>query len=171
MRGPRGLALVAALASALAAPAGATTVKTGKPAASQAPARAWPTREQLRQCMDTEDALKQRFADVQASNAAHEKLFDQVEAESTRLTELEAVLDHDSDVAIHSFNALVQQHNEHVKQLNEQAGQAKPVTSAYNADMAAYNRQCASLVYQLEDMDAVMRERRKAAAAASAASR
>ncbi len=167
MRSP----LLAALFLVLAAPSGATTVKTGKPAASQPPARAYATRQQLRDCMDTEDALKQRFAGIEASNAAHEKLFDQVEAESAKLTELQSVLDHDSESAVHGFNALVQQHNEHVKQLNAQAEESRPVTSAYNADMAAYNRQCASLVYQLDDMDAVMRERRKAAAAASAASR
>lgn len=169
MRTARLLPLLAALALLTAQ---ATTVKTGKPAASQPPARQWATRDQLRDCMDTEDALKQRFNAIEASNAAHEQLFNRIEAENAKLTELQAVLDHDSDVAVHAFNALVKEHNEHVKQLNDQAAQSRPGTSAYNEDMAAYNRRCASLVYRVEDMDAVMRERRKAAAAAaSAASR
>ena len=164
--------LFAAIVLLATAPAGATTVKTGKPAASQPSPRAWATRDQLRDCLDTEDALKQRFKGVEALTDAHEKLFNQVEAEGTQLETLQADLDHDSETAIRAFNALVKDHNVHVKALNQDAADTQPVTKAYNADMAAYNHRCAALVYRVEDMDAVMRERRKAAAlgAASAAS-
>ncbi len=173
MRAPRLLPLLAALALLPTLAAHATTVNTGKPAASQPATRAFASREQLRDCMDTEDGLKVRFNALEASNAAHELLFNQIESENAKLTELEAVLDHDSDAAVRGFNAAIKEHNEHVRQLNEQAAQSRPVSSAYNEDMAAYNRRCAPLVYRVEDMDAVMKERRKAAAAsaASAASR
>jgi hypothetical protein len=154
----------------LAAPAGATTVKTGKPAAAQPPARAWATRDQLRECMDIEDGLKTRFRAIEATNAAHEKMFDQVEAENARLRDLQAQLDHDSDVAIGAFNALVKEHNEHVKALNQDAAESRPVNDAYNDDMVAFNHRCSALVYRVDDMEAVVKERRKAAAAAAAAS-
>ena len=80
--------------------ADATTVRTGKPAASQPPARAWATRDQLRECMDIEAGLKARFKAIEATNASHEKMFDEVEAENTKLRDLQAQLDRDSDTSI-----------------------------------------------------------------------
>ena len=163
--------LLLALAATLAVgSADATTVKTGKPAASQPPARAWATRDQLRECLDTEAALKVRFSAIDASSTAHEKMFDQVEAESTRIGELHSQLDHDSETSVAAFNALVKDHNLHVKQLNQDAADSRPAEDAYNADMVTFNHRCAHLVYQIEDMEAVTRERKKAAEQAAAAS-
>jgi hypothetical protein len=147
----------------IAGSAGATTVKTGKPAASQAAAHAWATRDQLRECLDIEAGLKARFRSIEASNAAHEKMFDQVEAENTKLRELQSRLDHDSDASVGAFNALVKDHNEHVKALNQDAADSRPVNDAYNDDMAAFNRKCSRLVYRVEDMEAVTKEREKTA--------
>jgi hypothetical protein len=159
------LVLVCAL---IAGTAGATPVKTGKPAASQAPARVFATRDQLRECMAIEDGLKVRFKAIEVSNAAHEKMFDQVEAENTRLRELQAQIDHDSGTSVNAFNALVKDHNAHVKALNQEAADSRPAGDAYNDDMLAYNRQCAPLVYRVDDMEAVIKERKKAAAAPAA---
>jgi hypothetical protein len=152
----------------IAGSAQATTVKTGKPAASQAPARAWATRDQLRECMDIEAGLKTRFKAIEVSNAAHEKMFDQAEAENTTLRELQSQLDRDSDTSIGAFNALVKDHNLHVKALNQDAADSRPVNDAYNDDMMAFNHKCSQLVYRVDDMEAVMKERKKAAAAAAA---
>lgn len=154
----------------IAGSAGATTVKTGKPAASQAAARAWATRDQLRECLDIEAGLKTRFKAIEVSNAAHEKIFDQVEAENTKLRELQSQLDRDSDTSISAFNVLVKDHNQHVKALNQDAADSRPVNDAYNDDMMAFNHKCSQLVYRVDDMEAVMKERKKAAAAAAAAS-
>ena len=162
-RAPRALALVATLALASA---GATTVKTGKPAASQPPA--WATRDQLRDCMEAEAALKERFRTIDASNAAHEKMFDQVEAERVRLQALQEQLDRDSDTSLGAFNALVKEHNQHVKALNQDAADSRPASDAYNADMVAFNHRCSGLRYRVDDMEAVVKERKKAAAAAAA---
>ena len=68
---------------------------------------------------------------------AREQLFNQVEAENAKLTELQGQLDHDSDIAVRAFNALVTEHNEHVKQLNQDAADARPASESYNADMSA----------------------------------
>ena len=162
--------LFALAATLVVAGAHATTVKTGKPAATQPAAPAWATRDQLRSCLEREAALKERFRAIEASNAAHEKMFDQVEAENTRLEELHSQLDRDSDTSIKAFNALVKDHNLHVKQLNQDAADSRPASDAYNADMSAFNHQCSGLRYRFEDMEAVTRERKKAAAQAGAAS-
>ena len=92
------------------------------------------------------------------------------EAENAKLLELQAQLDHDSDTAVNAFNAVVKDHNLHVKQLNQDAAESQPVSNAYNADMLAYNRKCSPLVYRVDDLDAVLKERKKAAAQAAAAS-
>jgi hypothetical protein len=151
----------------LAATAGATSVKLAKPAASQPAPRQWATRDQLRECLDLEAGLKLRLGDIQAASAAHDAFFDRVEAENARLLEVQARLDHDSQTAVHEFNLLVSEHNVHVKQLNQEASDSQAVSNAYNADMLAVNRKCSSLAYRVEDMDAVMKERRKAASAAA----
>jgi len=148
--------------------AGATAVKTGQSAASQPAARVFATRDQLRECLDIEAALKARFGAIEASNNAHEQMFNQVEAENAKLLELQAQLDRDSDTAVNAFNALVKDHNLHVKQLNQDAADSQPASSAYNADMLAYNRKCSSLVYRVDDLDAVLKERKKAAKAGAA---
>ena len=79
------LSLLAAAVLLATAPARATTVKTGKPDAAQPAAHTWATRDQLRDCLDTEDSLKERFKGVEAMTDAHEKLFNEVEAESAKL--------------------------------------------------------------------------------------
>ncbi len=160
-----------ALAATLAVGgADATTVKIAKPAASQPPARAWATRDQLHECLDIEAGLKERFRVIDAASTAHEKMFDQIEAENTRIETLQAQLDHESDTSINAFNALVKDHNLRVKQMNQDAADMRPVSDAYNADMTAFNHRCSGLVYRIEDMEAVTRERKKAAGQAAAAS-
>ncbi len=161
------LALAATLAVGCA---DATTVKTGKPAASQPPARTWATRDQLRECLDIEDALKERFRAIDTASTAHEKMFDQVEAEGTRIEGLHAQLDHDSETSVKAFNVLVADHNLHVKQLNQDVADSKPAADAYNADMVTFHHRCEGQLYRIEDMEAVTRERKKAAEQAAAAS-
>ncbi len=168
MPSPRTSLLVLAATLAMGA-ADATTVKTGKAAASQPPARAWATRDQLRECLDAEAGLKERFGAIDAATTAHEKIFDEIEAENIRIETLQAQLDHESDSSIKAFNTLVKDHNLRVKQMNQDAATLRPVSDAYNADMAAFNHRCEGLAYRIDDMEAVTRERRKAAAQAAAA--
>ena len=163
--------LLLALATTLAVGSvDATTVKTGKPAASQPPARAWATREQLRECLDIEAGLKERFRVIDAATTAHEKVFDEIEAENTRIETLQAQVDHESDTSIKAINVLVKDHNLRVKQMNQDAANLRPVSDAYNADMVTFNHRCEGLVYRIDDMEAVTRERKKAAEQAAAAS-
>jgi hypothetical protein len=117
--------------------------------------------------MMTEASLKERLAALQVQHAAHEKLSDRVDAESVRLDKLQAELDHDSTTAVKAFNALVNEHNQHVKELNQDAHDSQPASQAYNDDMVAFNHRCSSLRYSVDDMEVVMAERRKAAAASS----
>ena len=148
--------------------AGATTLETGKQAASQPAAATWSTREQLRECLATEAALKERARVIDASTAAHEKMSEQVEAENERLQQGHEQLDATSERAVKAFNALVKEHNLHVKALNQDEADSRPATDAYNADRLAFNHRCSGQRYRAEDMEAVTRERQQAAAASGA---
>lgn len=160
---------LALAASMLVASAHANTLSTGKPATPGAATTELATRDQLRDCMMTEASLKQRLAALEATHAAQEKMGAQIEAESVRLTELQAQLDHDSPTAIKGFNNLVDEHNRHVNELNKQSRETDPASHAYNEDMVAFNRRCSSLRYSVDDMEAVMQERKKAEAAGASA--
>ena len=156
---------IAAAAMLVVGAAGATTLSTGKPADPSGNASGFATRDQLRDCMLTEASLKQRFQALEVSTAAHEKMARQVEAEGDRIAELQAKLDHDSPTAIKAFNGLVEEHNRHVAELNKDAHDNDPASHAYNEDMSSFNHRCSRLRYSVDDMEAVMAERQKAAAA------
>jgi len=164
MLASRTLAIAAAAMLAVGA-AHATTLSTGKPADPSASATGLATRDQLRDCMMTEASLKQRFQALEVSTAAHEKMVKHVDAEGDRIAELHANLDHDSPTAVKAYNGLVEEHNRHVGELNKHAHDSLPASHAYNDDMAAFNHRCSSLHYSVDDMEAVMAERQKAAAA------
>ena len=158
-----------AFATTLVASAQAYTLSTSQPAASGVAAAGLATRDQLRDCMMTEASLKQRYAVLEARSAEQDKMNAQIEAESNRLTDLQAQLDHDSTTAVKAFNKLVDEHNRHVKEFNQVGRDMDPASHAYNEDMAAFNRRCSAQHYSVEDMEAVMQERKKAEAANASA--
>lgn len=142
------------------------------PAAAPKPAPAAPafaSRDQLRHCLAEEDELKARFDAIQARHADHERRLAALEAENDKIVEVQGQLDTTSDVAVNAFNLLVSEHNVHVKQVNEAAAASHAESDAYNAAILAHNRDCAHLVYRVDDLQAVTKERRAPAAAASAA--
>lgn len=53
----------------------------------------------------------------------------------------------------------------HLQQVDEEAVAADVATKALNADEAGVDRKCGPLTYRPADMDAVVKERKKAAAA------
>ncbi|MGN6528165.1 MAG: hypothetical protein ACTHL8_17385 [Burkholderiaceae bacterium] len=156
-----------ALAAAALAPAVAAAAPKPAPA-SATPAFA--SRDQLRQCLAEEDALKARLDAIQARHAEHERRLSALEAENDRIVEVQGQLDTTSEVAVNAFNLLVSDHNVHARQLNEAAAASRAESEAYNAAILQHNRDCARLVYRVDDLQAVTRERRAAATAAAAAS-
>jgi len=126
------------------------------------------TRDQLRDCLDMDDSLKARAHALEASSVASNKLIEANEAEAARLGEMRKTLDRSDKAAIAAFNAAAKAHNEHVQQADDGANEVAAATREYGADKKASEQQCGSLSYRPADMDAVTRERKKAAAAAPA---
>ena len=138
-------------------------------ATAKAPvAGTYATRDQLRECLALDDGLKARMHAMEAAAVAHNQKFDANEAEGARLVEMKAKLDRSDRAAIQAFNQAVQEHNVHLQQVDEEAVASDVATRTLNADQAAADQKCGSLTYRPADMDAVVKERKKAASAASA---
>ena len=128
------------------------------------------TREQLRECLALDDGLKARLHAMEVAAAAHNQKFEASEVEGTQLVEMKARLDRGDKAAIQAFNQAVQEHNVHLQQMDEEAVASDAATKALNADQAAADQKCGPLTYRPADMDVVLKERKKAAAASAAAS-
>ncbi|HEY8976019.1 MAG TPA: hypothetical protein VIN75_17515 [Burkholderiaceae bacterium] len=140
----------------LAAAAGAATVKPPKEAA-------FGTRDQLRACLDQDDAMKARRRDLEAAAAEHNRKFDANEAEDARLAEMKARLDRSDKDAIAAFNKAVTEHAQHTRDLNQEAEAQEAGMKSLEADKADMDDKCGSLSYRPADIDAVNKERKKAA--------
>ena len=139
-------------------------------ATAKAPvAGTYATRDQLRECLTLDDGLKTRLHALEAATAAHNKQFEANEVEGAKLVETKAKLDRSDKGAIQAFNQAVQTHNAHLQAMDEEAVAADVATKALNTDQAAVDVKCGSLTYRPADMDAVTKERKKAAATAASA--
>ena len=128
------------------------------------------TRDQLRECLSLDDGLKARMHALEAETVVHNQKFDANEVEGARLVEMKAKLDRSDKAAIQAFNQAVQEHNAHLQQVDEEAVAGDVATKALNADQAAVDQKCGPLTYRPADMDVVVKERKKAAAASASAS-
>ena len=139
-------------------------------APSSAPAGTRATRDQLRECLNTEDGLKERERALQAASAENRKTGARLEAEGDQMRGTGSKMDETNPVSATAYDAMVKTHNLRVRQLNAAEAVLVPVSKAFVADLTAFQASCSGLTYLVEDMEAVAREREKATAQASAAS-
>jgi hypothetical protein len=158
---------VAGVLTLFASAAGATTVEMAKPAASQAKGHGYATREQLRDCLDREAALKQRLHAIEAASTERDATTSRLQAEGAQVREMKDKLDRNDAVAVARFKELLAQHNANVAALNKDVADSEAATDAYNADSTAVNQECTTLTYHTQDIDAVLKERKKAQAASA----
>ncbi len=134
------------------------------------PAKAFGSRDQLRECLDLDDTLKARWQAVQAATTENNRKFAENDAEEAKLVEMKAKLDRSDKNAILAFNKAVAEHGQHIQQANQDGDATDAANKAYLADRAAADGKCSELTYRPADIDAVGKERKKAAVQASAAS-
>ncbi len=154
------LVVVCALSSAAA---GAAT-PTAKPSGS------FGTRAQLRECLDLDDALKVRTRALESTAAAINGKIAANEAESGRLADMKKALDRSDKAAIAAFNQAAVAHNQHAQQVDEEASTAEAARTRLADDKAEMDQRCGGFTYRPTDIDAVDKERKKAAAVAGTAS-
>ena len=138
-------------------------------AADATQAHAYATRDQLRECMDLQAALKTRFHDIATANTTNDAMGDSLAAEATQVHATQAGLDRSDAAAVTAFKQSVAAYNERVVAWKKATADVETANDAYKVDSAAVDQKCVGLSYHPQDIDAVMKERRKAAAAASAA--
>ncbi len=143
------------------AAAGAATVK---------PSGSFGTRAQLRECLDLDDALKARSRGLESTAVSINAKMTANEAEAARLADMKKGLDRSDKAAIAAFNQAALAHNEHVQQVDEEASGAEAARTRLAADKADADQKCGAFTYRPADIEAVDKERKKAAAIAGAAS-
>ena len=141
-----------------------------QPAAPPPSVGARATRDQLRECMNTEDGLKERERALQAANAENRKMGARLAAEGDQIRGTGSKTDETNPMSATAQDAMVKTHNLRVRQLNAAEAALVPASKAFVADVTAFQARCSGLTYLVEDMEAVAREREKATAQASAAS-
>jgi len=152
-------AIVCALSSAAASAAGT------KPATAT-----FGTRAQLRECLALDDAIKARSGDLESTTTAINAKIAANEAEAARLSDMKKTLDRSDKAAIASFNQLAQAHNQHVQQVDDETSGAEALRARLANEKADMDDKCGGFTYRPADIEAVDKERRKAAAVAAAAS-
>ena len=144
----------------LSGAAHAATVQGGK----AVPQQAYGTRAQLREGLDLDDSLKARLRDMQAA-AARKRNDEAIDAEEARPADVKAKLDRGDKNAIQAFNQAIQAHRLQIQQSDQDAATADAVRQVYTNDMDSMDRKCGGLTYRPADVDAVAKERQKAASA------
>lgn len=137
-------------------------------AADTAKAHGYATRDQLRECMDLEAALKTRFHALEATNAANDATGDRLQGDGKKVRETLAKLDRNDAAAVAAFKQQVADYNANVVAWKAATADAQTANDAYTADSATVDQKCVALSYHPQDIDAVVKERKKAAAASAA---
>jgi hypothetical protein len=153
------------LVSLLCSGAVAATAKASKPAT----AGTFGSRDQLRQCLDQDDAIKARTQALAATATATSARMSVNDVDAGKLADMKKALDRSDKAAILAFNQLAVAHNAHVQEVDDDVAKTDAANGVLTADKIAMDQDCGSLTYRPADVDAVNRERKKAVAAAVAA--
>lgn len=153
------------LITSLLCAAPATFAASTKAAASQSAGEKsvqpkFASREELRSCMEGEDEIKQRNAQLERSHALHNAELKAMQDQSTAFYATEDKVDASDEKQVAAFNARVAELNQQVDALNQRGARLTEEVKLFRADMRAHNQRCAALVYKIIDKDAIVRERK-----------
>ncbi len=151
------LALLAAGAHAQAQPS-----KAAKPHVA--------SRDQLRECLERQADLRERKQSLEDGSAARAAEQGRLQREGARLREAKATLDPANAPALAAFRHAVDAFNADAVALNKGVEDASAAVEAYNTEVQSANELCDTLDYRARDVEAVLKERSKARAVATAAS-
>jgi chaperonin cofactor prefoldin len=114
-----------------------------------------------RVCLTENDELDTKKSDLQKRIHAHTKALKEHQDEMAAHVATQNAVDLENHVAVDAFNTKIDTLNNQVKVLNEQAEIYQKERENLNAEVAAWNKRCASMVVTLKDHDAVQKERQK----------
>lgn len=126
------------------------------------------TKDDLRQCMATEDQLKADEAVLRQKTEKHQAALKQFQQEMQAHVAQQATIDMTDEKAVTAFNERTNTLNAQVDVINKEALVHQAGVNDLNARMHAHNTRCAGMVYRVADMQAVAKERAAAAKAKAA---
>lgn len=118
------------------------------------------SREELRSCMEGEDEIKQRNAQLERRHTMHNAELKALQDQSTAFYATEDKVDVSDEKQLAAFNERVTELNQQVDALNQRGARLTEEVKLFRADMRAHNQRCAALVYKIIDKDAIVRERK-----------
>lgn len=120
------------------------------------------SREQLRACLDEEDAARARLNEFEGLLAENNASMLLIQTEAMALIDEQKRLDTTSEEQVNAFNKKSEDHNKYVKEANKRAEKLKADQDSFNAAMIEHNKKCATLVFKIADREAVLKERKAA---------
>lgn len=116
------------------------------------------TRDQLRACMNSADELKAKAAQFEQRNAESKAEQSAIRAESEQLG-VEMKNAEGNQMRMDRVNRKVTAHNARLERANASLQALQKDMAAQNAAIQAYNTDCVNKSVNVEDRDAVMKER------------
>jgi hypothetical protein len=116
-------------------------------------------REELRLCMDRDQALAQRDADAAAEKRLNDREGDAIARASARLAEDLRRLDSADALAVAAHNARASEHNRRVEAHNLRVYDQNSAAAQLNRDQADMSATCGARTYYRRDRDAILWER------------
>ena len=117
------------------------------------------SREDLRQCLESEDRLKAERPALQRGMDANRATLKTFQDEVQAHVATQPTLDTAVDAAVAQFNARVDTLNARVAVINKEAEALQARLDDHNARMLVHNRRCAGTLYRIPDIQAVQKER------------
>lgn len=116
-------------------------------------------REELRVCMDRDQVLTQRDANIAAEKRLNDREGDAIARAAARLAEDLRRLDSTDTAAVAAHNARTAEHNRRVDAHNRDVYDQNAAAAALNRDQADMSATCGARTYYRRDRDAILWER------------
>ncbi len=117
------------------------------------------SREQLRACDEFEARLKVMRREVDKQIAYYNTQRAEVQAGRAALEAEQAKINHLDSLQVQAFEEKMAAHNQLVTRYNQLAQETQASSDAYNVESENYNQTCATLVFKIEDRNALNAEK------------
>jgi hypothetical protein len=116
-------------------------------------------REELRRCIDRDEALTARHADLEAERRLNDREGQSIARANAMLAEDLRRLDPADTAAVAAHNARAAEHNRRVEAHNLRVGDQNEAARNLNRDQADMQATCGARTYYRSDRDAILVER------------
>ena len=124
------------------------------------------SRDELRACLDANDSIKTRSADLKARSAKLNALQEELKTENEQIRQEIEKQERSSSMLGMARERLDRRrtaYERNVATAKAESEKFTPEAEALNKDLDAYNARCGGISYSREDRDAIMKEREGAA--------